>query len=81
MTIFGRWGDDDEVSDEDEPDAPDLNNALPQALPHFCLPRGAHIRHVCPWPTAHDFCLTDAKGKRLYGTTITTWEPVRVTAS
>ena len=42
-------------------------SALPLALPHFCLPRGANLRTDCPWPTAHDFALTDHRGARLYG--------------
>ena len=49
---------------------------LPSALPHFCLPQGARLRAACPWPTQHDFALTDADGARLYGCCITVWEPL-----
>ena len=49
---------------------------LPSALPHFCLPQGAQLRVSCPWPTAHDFALTDSGGARLYGCCLTVWEPL-----
>ena len=49
---------------------------LPSALPHFCVPQGAQIRVSCPWPTQHDFALTDADGARLYGCCVTVWEPL-----
>ena len=51
-------------------------DALPHALPYFCLPLGAQLRDVCEWPTAHHFALTDAGGRRMYGTCITVWEPL-----
>ena len=42
-------------------------SALPSALPQFCLPQGARLQLECPWPTAHEFALTDRHGARLYG--------------
>ena len=49
---------------------------LPYALPHFCLPHGAFLRDTCPWPTAHEFALTDANGARMYGCCLSVWEPM-----
>ena len=50
--------------------------ALPSALPHFCLPQGCQLRVECPWPTAHEFALTDRLGVRLYGCCLVVWEPL-----
>ena len=47
---------------------------LPQALPHFCLPRGVHLRADCAMPTVHEFALTDAEGRRMYGCCLVVWE-------
>lgn len=47
---------------------------LPHALPHFCLPRGVQLRTECTWPTVHEFALTDAEGRRMYGCCLVVWE-------
>ena len=52
------------------------NAGLPSALPHFCIPQGARLRLECPWPTAHEFALTDQEGSRLYGCCLVVWEPL-----
>jgi len=49
---------------------------LPHALPHFCLPRGVLLRDGGAWPTAHEFALTNASGRRMYGVCLTVWEPL-----
>ena len=54
----------------------DWASSLPSALPHFCLPLGARLLGECPWPTAHEFALTDRLGARLYGCCLTVWEPL-----
>ena len=51
-------------------------SALPSALMHFCLPQGARLRLDCPWPSAHEFALTDRDGARLYGCCLIVWEPL-----
>ena len=55
----------------------DWASSLPSALPHFCLPLGARLLSECPWPSAHEFALTDRLGARLYGCCLTVWEPLR----
>lgn len=53
-----------------------LSGELPHALPHFCFPRGVLLRNSGAWPTVHEFALTDASGRRLYGACLTVWEPL-----
>ena len=82
---YGEADDEEEDEDDDgggvgEGGSPSSSHShireLPSALPHFCLPQGAQIRLTCPWPTAHDFALTDRLGARLYGCCLTVWEPM-----
>lgn len=49
---------------------------LRSAPPQFCQPNGTTLMRTAPLPTTHDFVLTNAMGRKMYGSALTCYEPL-----
>ncbi|CEO95190.1 hypothetical protein PBRA_003956 [Plasmodiophora brassicae] len=56
---------------KDDPFSP-----LPVAVAQFCQPNGTTLMRTAPLPTTHDFVLTNAMGRKMYGSALTCYEPL-----